>query len=46
MVMQRTSEQTSVVQRRFSAKPHLVLGLLACRSIEQWEQAYAPYKRV
>jgi len=46
MVMQRTSEQTSVVQRRFSAKPRLVLGLLACRSIEQWEQTYAPYKRV
>ncbi len=44
MVLGRAKEALSVLQRRFSAKPQLVLGLLSCSSLAEWERRYKPYK--
>lgn len=44
-VLGRATEPLSTVQRRFSGKPHLILKLLFCRSLTQWEQTCRPYRR-
>ncbi len=44
LVLGRAGESLSVVQRRFSRKIHLILGLLACSSLAEWERRYKPYK--
>ena len=43
MVLGRAKETLSVIQRRFSAKPHLLLRLLFCASLDDWERRYKPY---
>jgi len=42
-VVGRTRESFSVVRRRLSTKLHLLVGLLSCRSVQQWERLYRPY---
>ena len=44
LVLGRAKESLSVVQRRFSKKTHLILGLLSCSSLDEWERRYKPYK--
>lgn len=44
MVLGRAKESLSVVQRRFSRKTHLILALLSCTSLAQWERTCKPYK--
>jgi len=44
VVLGRAKESLSVVQRRLSRKPHLLLGLLHARSLFDWETRYRPYK--
>ena len=46
LVLGRSRESASEVQRRFSTKIHLVLGLFSCRSPAEWEQSYRPYKPI
>jgi predicted transposase YbfD/YdcC len=43
VILGRARESSSVVRRRLSAKLHLLLGLLSCRSVQQWETLYRPY---
>jgi predicted transposase YbfD/YdcC len=43
LVLGRARETISVVQRRLSGKAHLLLGLLSCRSVHEWERLYKPY---
>ena len=45
LVLGRAKESLSVVRRRFSRKVHLLLGLLSCHSVEEWERLYKPYRR-
>jgi len=45
LVLGRATESLSVVQCRLRGKAHLVLGLLSCHSIEEWERLYKPYYR-
>jgi predicted transposase YbfD/YdcC len=44
LILDRAKESLAVVQRRLSRKPHLLLGLLASGSVEQWENKHKPYK--
>ena len=44
LVLGRAKESLSVVQRRFSKKTHLILGLLSCSNLDEWERRYKPYK--
>ena len=44
MVLGRAKESLSVVQRCFSRKTHLILALLSCASLDEWERAYRPYE--
>ena len=44
LVLGRAKESLSVVQRRLSCKTHLLVGLFSCRSLDQWEHKYKPYK--
>lgn len=44
LLLGRAKESLSVVQRRFSRKTHLILGLLGSTSIDQWEASRKPYK--
>lgn len=44
LVLGRAKESLSVVQRRFSGKAHLILALLSCSSLTEWERRYKPYK--
>jgi len=44
IVLGKARETLSVVQRRFSAKPHLLLRLLHCRSVHEWQEACRPYR--
>ncbi len=44
LVLGRAKESLSVIQRRFSRKTHLVIQLLSCRNLHEWEQRYKPYK--
>jgi predicted transposase YbfD/YdcC len=46
VVLGRSRESASAVQRRLSTKIHLVLGLLLCRSLTEWERSYKPYKPI
>jgi len=46
LVVGRSRESASEVQRRFSTKIHLVLGLFSCRSLAEWERSYRPYKPI
>ena len=43
IILGRARESISVVQRRLSGKIHLLLGLLSCRSVSEWERRYRPY---
>lgn len=44
LVFDRAGETMNVVRRRFSKKTHLVLGLLSCASLNEWERKFKPYK--
>jgi predicted transposase YbfD/YdcC len=44
LVLGRAKESFSVVRRRFSRKTHLILGLLSCTSLAEWERSYRPYR--
>jgi len=44
LVLGRAKESLSVVQRRFSRKTHLILALLRCNSLQEWERSYRPYR--
>jgi predicted transposase YbfD/YdcC len=44
ILLGRARESFSVVKRRLSGKLHLLLGLFSCRSVQQWEQLYKPYR--
>ena len=44
IVLGRAKESLSVIQRRFSRKTHLILGMLACSSLGEWETSRTPYK--
>ena len=43
LILGSARESLSVVQRRLSGKPHLLLHLLACHSVQQWLQEAKPY---
>ena len=43
LVLGRARESLSVVQCRLRGKVHLLLGLLSCRSVTEWERRYRPY---
>ena len=43
LILGRARESLSVVQRRLSGKPHLLLHLLACHSVQQWIREAMPY---
>jgi predicted transposase YbfD/YdcC len=45
LVLGRAKEPLSVIQPRFLQRPRLVLGLLSCHSVEEWERLYKPYRR-
>ncbi len=44
LILRRTAETKDVLRQRFARKPHLLLGLLACRSLDEWERTCKPYK--
>jgi len=44
LALGRAKESFSVVRRRFSRKTHLILGLLFCKSLGEWEHSYKPYR--
>jgi predicted transposase YbfD/YdcC len=44
LILGRAKESLSVVQRRLSRKTHLLVGLFSCRSLDEWERKYKPYK--
>jgi predicted transposase YbfD/YdcC len=44
LVLGRSKEPLSVLQERFSGKKHLLMGLLSCRSVAEWERKHRPYK--
>lgn len=46
LVLGRAKEPLSVVQCRLRAKPHLLLGLLHCNGLKEWEERHKPYRRV
>jgi len=43
LVLGRAKESLSVVRRRFSGKPHIILSLLFSNSLDAWEQSRRPY---
>ena len=43
LVFSRAKESLSVIQRRISGRPHLVLGLLSCKNLNEWEKRCKPY---
>ena len=45
LIFNRAKESLSVIQRRISKKTHLIISLLSCKSLDEWEQSYKPYKR-
>lgn len=45
LVLGRAKEPLSLIQTRFLQKARLVLGLLSCHSVEEWERLYKPYSR-
>jgi predicted transposase YbfD/YdcC len=44
LVLGRAKESLNVVQRRLSGKTHLLIGLLSCGSLDEWERKYKPYE--
>lgn len=44
LVLGGAKESLAVVQRRFSRRTHLILGLLFCRSVGEWERSWKPYR--
>ena len=44
LVLGRAKESTRVLKRRFSRKTHLILGLISCGSLAEWERRYKPYE--
>ncbi len=44
LVLGRAKESLSVIQRRFSRKTHLLIHLLSCRTLDEWEEHHKPYK--
>jgi len=44
LILRRTRETKDVLYQRFSRKPHLLLRLLACRTLDEWERTCRPYK--
>jgi len=44
LVLGRAKESLAVVQRRLSGKIHMVLGLLSCDSVDEWERFKKPYQ--
>jgi len=45
-ILRRAKESTSLLQKRFTLKKELVLGLLSCSSLTEWERKFKPYKFV
>jgi predicted transposase YbfD/YdcC len=43
-ILRRAKESTSLLQTRFTLKKELVLGLLSCSSLPEWERKFKPYK--
>ena len=43
-ILRRAKESTSLLQKRFTLKKELVLGLLSCSSLTEWERKFKPYK--
>ena len=43
LLLGRARESLHVVQLRLAGRIHLLLGLLSCRSVQQWERRYEPY---
>ena len=44
IVLGRAKESLSVIQRRLSRKTHLVLSMLSCGSLDEWETSRKPYR--
>lgn len=44
LIFNRAKESLSVIQRRISKKTHLLIRLLSCKSLDEWELQYQPYK--
>ena len=44
LILRRAKETKDVLYQRFSRKPHLLLKLLTCRSLNEWERTCSPYK--
>ena len=43
-ILRRAKESTSLLQKRFILNKELVLGLLNCSSLTEWESKFKPYK--
>lgn len=44
LVLDRAKETLNVVRRRLSKKTHLLLALLSCKTLNEWESKFKPYK--
>ena len=44
LIFNRSKESLSVIQRRISRHTHLLIRLLSCRSLNEWERCCKPYK--
>lgn len=45
LIFNRSTESLSVIQRRLSKHTHLLIRLLSCESLDEWEMSCKPYKR-
>ena len=43
IILGRTRETKDVLYQRLSRKPQLLLKLLACRTLDEWERTCKPY---
>jgi len=43
-ILRRAKESTGLLHKRFILKKELVLGLLSCSSLTEWEKKFKPYK--
>ena len=44
LIFNRSKESLSVIQRRISKNTHLLIRLLSCKSLDEWELYCKPYK--
>ena len=45
LIFNRSTESLSVIQRRLSKRTCLLIRLLSCESLDEWERSCKPYKR-